>query len=348
MSLGIDIGKYSIKIVELEKSNDIITLKNYGYKNTVDDLSTFDLEKINKSQLIACIQDLCKEMKINPKKIKNVVTSLSNAAVDVRQITTLDLPDDELSVSLEMEAKKHIALDGTDPIIDYHHLGSHNTELDKINLILVSTTKNIITEHADMIKSSGFKPHIFDTDPVAISNIYQHSYELPEDGTDVILNFGNTSTNLIVWGKNSPFFSRNLEIGGDKITKEIMRIFNVDYKSAEEKKFSKGTQVFDEQEEQEELASAISIEKKTIFNELTEDIRKTLRYYMKNNNQSFFNTFYLSGGASLTPGIEEFIVSNLNVKVEMLNPLINISTKKDIDEKEKYAQAIGLALRGLE
>ena len=41
-------------------------------------------------------------------------------------------------------------------------------------------------------------------------------------------------------------------------------------------------------------------------------------------------------------------IYKLRFKVEMLNPLINISTKNDIDEKEKYAQAIGLALRGLE
>ena len=37
--------------------------------------------------------------------------------VDIREIATLDMPDKELSVSLELEAKKHIPLDGTDPII---------------------------------------------------------------------------------------------------------------------------------------------------------------------------------------------------------------------------------------
>ena len=52
-----------------------------------------------------------------------------------------------------------------------------------------------------MIKNSGFKPNIFDTDPIAISNNYQFNYELPEEGTDVILNIGNSTTNVVVWGK---------------------------------------------------------------------------------------------------------------------------------------------------
>ena len=32
---------------------------------------------------------------------------VSGSLVDIRQISTLDMPDEELSVSLELEAKKH-------------------------------------------------------------------------------------------------------------------------------------------------------------------------------------------------------------------------------------------------
>ena len=133
----------------------------------------------------------------------------SGKSIDIRQITTLDMPDEELIVSLELEAKKHTPLDGTDAIIDYHHLGVNNKEIDKINVLLASTTKNIIKEHATLIKNAGFKPNIFDSDPIAISNNYQFNNELPEEGADVILNIGNSTTNLIVWGKNCSFFRKS-------------------------------------------------------------------------------------------------------------------------------------------
>ena len=349
MSLGIDIGKYSIKIVELQEANNSFEIKNIGFKNTFEDIKKFDLEKINKSQLIATIQDLCKSMNLNPKRIKGLVSAIPSSLSDVRQISTLDLPDEELSTSLEMEAKKHIQLDGTDTIIDYHHLGSHPTELDKINVLLVATTKNVIAEHSDMIKGAGFKPDIFDNDVIALLNIYNHSYELPEEGSNVILNIGSTCTNLIVWGKSTPFFSRSIDFGGNSITEEIMKKFNINYEEAEKLKFEKGTNVFNENlQDSTSEVKGISIEEKTIFNDLTEDIRKTLRYYMKNNNQSFFNTFYLSGGSAEMLGVKEFIASNLNVNVELLQPLNKIKIKKfDKENITQYSVALGLALRGL-
>ena len=106
MSLGLDIGKYSIKIVELYSNNGNVEVKNLGIKPIFEDINTFDLEKLTKSQVEATIQDLLKELSINPKRVKNITSSLSGTLVDIREISTLDMPDEELAVSLELEAKK--------------------------------------------------------------------------------------------------------------------------------------------------------------------------------------------------------------------------------------------------
>ena len=358
MSIGLDIGKFSIKLIELEKSNDSISVKNIGKKNLFDDLNKFDHDKISKSQIKACIEDLCNQMKIKPKKIKNITSSLSGKLIDVRQISTLEMPDHELSVSLELEAKKHVPLDGTDAIIDYHLLGSNNEKLDQINLILSTTTKNIISEHAELLKNCKIKPGVFDADPIAISNIHQYSNELSEQGSDVLVNIGNSSTTIVVWGENSSFFTREIEIAGDRINKELIRKYNFDYSSAERKKIENGIRSLDEEKENKEaseetpeadtMPGGIMIEEKTIFNELVDEIRKTLRFYMKNNNNSFFNTFYITGGGALLPGLDEFITNNLNVKVELLDPFKKINNSNKVDNPFEFSVALGLALRGLE
>ena len=348
MSIGIDIGKYKIKVVELASSGDIVEIKKISSLPVFENINNFNLEKISKAQLSACLQDLCKNLEINPKKTKNIVTSISGALVDIREISTLDLPDNEQSVSLELEAKKHIPLDGTDAIIDYHHLGSNKVEIDKINVILTSTTKNIIQEHASLIQSAGFKPNIFDSDPIALSNLYQFNYDLPEEGANIILNIGNSSTTIIVWGKNSPFFTRNIEIGGDYFTKEIMRSKSIDYKSAEKLKFEQGTEVFSDTSDSDAEDMMISIEKKTAFNDLTDDIKKTLRFYVKNNGNSFFNSCFITGGSSELPGIESFISSTLGLKVEKFNPCNKINNNESTENINSYSTCIGLALRGLD
>ena len=347
MALGIDIGKYSIKMVQLSMNADKIKVEQIGILNTFNDLNKFNLDSLSKSQLSACIQDLANQMNIKQKKIKNVVTSLSGKSIDIRQITTLDMPDEELIVSLELEAKKHTPLDGTDAIIDYHHLGKNNSELDKIDVVLVTTTKSKITDHSKIVKSSGFKPGIFDADPIALSNLYEHCNNLPDDGADVILNIGHTSTTLIVWGKNSSYFTREINVAGHQINQRIMQELNIDYKTADQKKNDKGINVFDATNNSNDTENNISIEKRTVFNDLIEEIRKTLRFYMKSNNQSFFNTFYISGGCANIPGLKEFITSNLNVKIEELDIFKNIENSFDIKNPEQYSLAIGLAIRGL-
>ena len=231
MSLGIDIGKYSIKIVELLKDKDKVYVNNIGKINNFSDLNKFDPEKITKTQFSASIQDLCKKLNIKPRKIKKVTSSLPGDTIDIRQITTLEMPEDELVVSLELEAKKHVPLDGTDAIIDYHHLGGHNEKLDQINILLATTTKSKINDHADILKNLGIKPGIFDANPIALANIYQHNNKLPDEGADVVINIGNSSTTLIVWGGNSGFFTREISISGNNITNEIMQKFKLSYSS---------------------------------------------------------------------------------------------------------------------
>jgi len=350
MSIGIDIGKFSIKIVELISKGDQIEVKNIGSLPIFSDINKFNLEKITRPQLEASLQDLASTLGMNPKKTKNIVTSLPGSLVDIREISTLDMEDQELAISLELEAKKHIPLDGTDAIIDYHHLGSNKQEIDKINIILTSTTKNIINEHATLVKNAGFKPNIFDADPIAISNLYKFNFDLPEEGCDVILNIGNSSSNIIAWGKNSPFFTRTIESGGNFFTKEVIKTFNTDYQTAETMKIQKGINVFDD-DKKEELVDdniGISIEKKTAYNTFAEDIRKTLKYYMRNNSQTFLNNFYITGGSSSLSGLEDFIANNLNVKVHQLDPFKNISNSIEVENLNQFSIAIGLALRGLE
>ena len=348
MSLGIDIGKFSIKAVQLSKDGDEVKVDNIGIINTFDDINKFNLDSLSKSQVSACLQDLLAKMNIKPKKVKNIVSSLSGKSTDIRQITTLDMPDNELLVSLELEAKKHVPLDGTEAIIDYFHLGNSPNELDKINVILATTTKNKIKDHAEIVKNAGLKPGIFDCDPIGISNLYQFSNELPENGADVLLDIGHTSTTLVVWGKNSSYFSREIEIGGHQINKALMQEFNLDYQSADTKKNDLGVNSFDKKNASEDEDNGISIEQRTIFNDFIEEVRKTLRFYMKNNNQSFFNSFFLTGGCANLPGLSDFIASNLNVTIKDFNAFNNIKTDSSIENPNQFALALGLALRGFE
>ena len=349
MALGIDFGYESLKMVSLENDQDKYIIQNIGRMPIYDQLSRFDPEGIEKSQWVGAIQNLCKQFNINPKKAKQIVSSIGGTNLSVKQLTILEMSTEELDQSLEFEAKKHIPLDGTEAIIDYHILGQHPTELDKINVLLIATTKNIVSQHNEILIESGIKQCVFDADPIALVNSYLHNYEQPDEGVDVILNVGNQTSTLALWGKSLPFFSREINYAGFHFNKYIMEKHNIDYSEAETIKMDKGVDIANANDDSlDSESNELHIAEKSVFSNLTDEVRKSLRYYVKSNNQVYFNKFLLSGGSALLPGLKEFIAENLNVEVDIFNPFQNISSDIEIENPPQYAIAIGLALRGME
>ncbi len=350
MTLGIDFGFSHVKIVQLEESSNGYTLVNAGIRPVVEDISTFDPEKIGKSHWVAAIQDLTREMKINPRRTKNVISSMAANNVSVRQLSTLEMAHEELLSSLEFEAKKHIPMDGTDPILDFHVIGGDPRELDKIMIILAATSKKLAHYHNEIMKEAGFKTGVFDAEPVSMANAYIGTYGLTANGSDVILNVGNQGTTLVVWGKNQKFFTREIHVGGHHFTEATSRVKGITYEEAEKVKLAEGVNSASTQSTSggDDSPFTLKMAEKTIYTQLTEEIRKTLRYYLKNNANTFFNKFYICGGSASLPGLAEFMQEQLNVNVEIFDLNKGIEFKVTPENPAQFVVAAGCAIRGFQ
>ncbi len=346
MITAIDLGYSTVKILQLTGGSSGYTVLNSGSKSISNNLKTYDPEKISKSNWVAAIQDLTKEMGINPKKVKNLITSISGYGVSVKQVSTMEMSEDEMINSLEFEARKHIPLDGSEPVIDFHMLGQDKKELDKSNVLLVSTTKNIVMNHHDIIKEAGFKPGVFDTDTVALTNFYIHNNGFSNDGVDVIIQMGAMYTTLIIWGANQKFFTRELPIAGHHITKAVMKTHGMNYEEAENLKFEKGVDALTQSTAEEGENAGIQTEQQTILNNLCDELRKTLRYYMKSNPQAKFNSFHFCGGSTKMIGLKDFISSTLRIDLNPINPFEKITQNQSVENPEIFAIVAGMALRG--
>ncbi len=350
MTLGIDFGYSHLKMVQLEKTTGGYALQNIGSHPIVEDISTFNPDNIGKSNWTAAIQDLCRTMKINPKRVKSLVSVLPGNNVSARQISTLELSREELFSSLEFEAKKHIPMDGSEPILDYHYMGGDPKELDKMTILLVATSKKLVNYHNEIIRGAGFKNGIFDAEPVSIANAYVGTYGLSPEGADVILNIGNQSTTLVVWGKNQRFFTREIRIAGYHFTQAVMKAYKISFSEAEQLKIDKGIESVTPKDVKAGGDSPFSLQvaEKTVFSLLAEEIRKTLRYYMKSNPQAFFNHFYISGGSAPIHGLVGYLAEQLNVKVDIFDTFKKIEGTNSIDNPAQFTIAVGCAMRGLE
>ena len=351
MSISIDIGTAEVKLIELgQVNNDPVVNKIYS-KSTWDDLNTFDPEKLQKANWVGSIKSICDDIKIIPKKVKPLIASISGKNISIKEVTTLDMKEEELFQTLEFEAKKHIPLDGTEAVMDYHILGKNANEIDKINILLVATTKNIIKQFDSIVSESGFKNPVFDAEPIALANSLSHNYGISEDGIDIILNIGNSTSTLVIWGKNQTFFTRELDTAGFAFIKDLMKKHGMTYSDARNTLLENGIGSFGGSNSNNQIAEnsfSLEMAEKTIINNLIDDLRKSLRYYAKSNNgNSNFKRLFISGGFAELEGLRELIKDELRIETEILNPFNNIACDMKIETPSKYSIAIGLALRGL-
>tara|TARA_B110000438_G_scaffold245209_1_gene246079 strand:- start:2735 stop:3787 length:1053 start_codon:yes stop_codon:yes gene_type:complete len=346
MNLGLDIGRQFVKAVQLEKNRGGTKIINTGIRLIPDQNKTYDPELITKPMWVMAIRELMREMNINPKRVKNLVTSLNGTNVSVKQITTMDMPEDELFSSMTFEARKHIPMDGSDAVIDFQVFGPNNKEVDKVDIGLVACTKKVSNAHLELLKEIGFTPGIIDADPIAISNAYGNSTEFPEEGAIVLLDIGSISSSLIVWGRKDQFFTRDIPIGGYHFISSLSEKLDMDYVSAEDKIMKDGVNSF--QGSIDNDLNNISVAEKNVFDNLIEDLRRSLRYYAKTTNQSFFTKIMISGGGSTTIGLKELIEEKLSLSTELFNPFQSLAGFESIDisNPEQYAVSTGLAVRG--
>ena len=346
MFLGLDIGRQYVKAVMLEKIKDGHKILGTGIRSVPDPNKAYDPETANKTLWSMAIKELLREMKLKPNRVRNLVTAIGGSNISIKQISTLDMPDDELYSAMTFEARKHIAMDGSEAIIDYQILGSNPKEVDKIDIALVACTKKVLNGHMDLLKEVGLRPGWVDADPIALSNAFFSSRELPDEGAVVLLDVGTESSALVVRGKNDPFFTRDIPIGSYHFVRAVSDSRSLDYMAAQDELYKTGVRSVKKPVEDEK--AGIAVDERTVFDNFVEDVRRTLRYYAKTTNQSFFLKIFLSGGASTTPGLARYFQEKLNIETTLFNPFekINGADKLTILNPQQYAIATGLAIRG--
>ena len=346
MFLGLDIGRQYVKMIAMNKTKDGYKLLDAGHRLVPDPNQAFDPDKIETHHWVMAVKELLRQQGLNPKKIKTLATGISGASASVKQITTMEMPNEELESAMTFEARKHIPMDGTDAVIDYQILGSNEKEVDKIDVGLVACTKGVLNAHVDLLKECGLKPGVIDVDPIAVTNSFTYLKDMPEDGLVVFLDIGALSSSLVVWGSGQQYFTRDLPIGGHHFVKEVVDKKEIKYTEAQDLLYKEGVSLVLKSESEDDQ-SALSVTQRSVFDNLVEDIRRSLRFYAKQTGQSFFLKILLTGGAAETPGLADLISSKLSIDCDVLNPFDGVegADSLSVDNPSQYVLAMGLCIR---
>ena len=343
-TVGIDIGTHSVKVVHLKKLHDGFKLLNYEIRPTMPQGVEYVPSDLRPERYAPVLIEILKTLHISPKSVKHLVSSVGGDNTSIKQIKTIFLPDDELESALFFEAKKHIPISGNDMVLDYQVL-SVEEKTNNMNILLAATTKDLLNEHTNTLVTAGLTPNLVDIDSLAITNSFALN-AFVEDGVYVLLNIGAHRTNMVIWGPESKLFARDIPYGGYHFTRDIMRRRNMEWDAAESHKFQWGLED-DPGAAAVQTISMLDISEKNTEDLIVEEVRRALRFYVKEAGNSDYRKVCLMGGSAKLKGLVEYIQDKVNIPTEIFMPFINVEMPEKFQDKKdpQLALAIGLAMR---
>ena len=345
--LGIDIGKTSVKVVELKKEKGRPVLVNYGYSEEVNDFSNKNLQlDVDKSAKL--IRDVCGRSGI---KSINAVAAMPSFSVfsSVLNISGVDKKD--LANAVMVEAKKVVPLDLDEMILDWKTIeetsagGSQDNKegpgekKDNTKVLLTGAPKSLVKKYIAIFKEA--KMNLFSLETEMFSLI--RSLIGSDPSIIAIVDLGAVNTDIAIVENGLPMFSRSLDTGGIMITRAVSDSLKVDFKRAEQFKLDLSSSAGKGQEEN--LPKMVAETISPIVNE----IKYSLNLFQQENNKKIEKVLLAGGGANL-PNITNYLSNILDTKVIIGDPWSRVSYPLDLkpalDEVgPRTAIAVGLALR---
>ncbi len=346
LRVGLDLGTHSIKIAVVEKIGPRFRLAKWKCSEMYTGGNRYDPEGPKKSIAVPQLMNMMNELGLVPKRIKRLASCIGGQQVAVKEISSLMQTEAEMYSSLLLEARKHIPLDGSETVVDYQIMGDDITDSDKVRILLVATTRKNYETHQDFLREIELKPGIIDVDSLASLNSYIIHSQMPDEGVAIFLNIGAKRTVLSVYGRRDMFFSRDLPIGGQTFTEELMNGYGLDYQEAEKVKFEQGMEP--DLEKKSNGGASLSLAERSAFEKLGDEINRSLRFYVKESGQSVFTHFVLMGGSAMLKDMDTYLSNKFNLPIELYNPFNQLDSRVPIEMDNPYQMvtAIGLAIRG--
>lgn len=351
--LGVDIGTFFVKIVELKEGWRGPILKNYGelgilypeerafrvFERETLLLSDYDLAK--------AIKMICSEAKIKTKEANFSIPDFSTF------FTTLDLPQmnkEEIPEAIKYEIRPHIPLPLSEITLDWAIIQGQ-TNKTPLKILAVAIPNDVIEQYKEIAKMSRLDLRIVEPEVFALARALKFMIKTKNSQkVAALIDLGARSTTCSILDNEVLKTSNSFNIGSSLLIETVAKSLNIDYNKAEELYISQGLVPASDQT----LNNSLDISKIIIplLQEIVYETEKSFRIFSQAEAKEV-DKIVLSGGMALTPGLKDYFADAFKKEVQIGNPFLNISYNsvlKDILEKKgpSFAIAVGLAMKGLE
>jgi type IV pilus assembly protein PilM len=345
--VGLDIGSYAVKAVELKPkkkgSQFVFEVAKIGYELLPRD-AIVEGTIIDSSAVAETIQRIFDGNKIANK---DVVISISGNSVIIKKITLPYMERQELAESIIWEAKHNIPYPYEETNVDYAVLKPTRTTGDKnLDILLVAAKKDKIANYSNAVNQARKNLTAIDVDVFALQNALELNYpEALADKTLALINIGANITNVIIIERGTPQLFRDLSLGGFYFAENMRKELNTSFEEAE--KLLKGLPGKSVPEDQFQAVLAMNVR------DLLDEVEKTFSFYeASEKGERKVEQVYVSGGLASAPGLTNAFEQKFRIKAEIFDPfrVIQHDTKKldpiyFSEMAPVFGVAVGLSIR---
>ena len=346
--LTIDIGSHSVKFAEFVYPSDGgLVLEKFTFSDFAVDTNGSDIENV--------IAEIRSTLAINDFKSRNVRVSVSAFSAYVKFTNALNYESQsDLESTIVFEAQNSAPFPPNEIVWDYQIVRDENSEeMDggEADVMFVTVKEQFISDIVETLEDCGFVVDSVEISPTASFNACRIN-GVGVEQSEMLIDIGGKSTNLVFIDKDKIFIRPLLNISGDIITKQIAREFNISFADAEDMKRRHGFVALGGayEEPDSQVAATVSKIVRNVMTRLHGEINRSINVFRSQFRASKPEKIYLSGGSSVMAFTPRFFSEKLRVPVEYFNPFQMIALSPEIDKNRlaevahMFSEIIGLGL----
>jgi len=308
--VSIDIGSSLIKLVQLSQSGGKIRLDKVGIVDNPASNFRPHSRKISKGAIAQAIKHLLRKSHI---KAKDAVSSLNGPSIITQYFKFPPLSGKELENAVKLEVERVMGSKLNSMETDFQILPQNQKGARGQEILFAAVPKEMVRQRMETLQQAGLNPIAIDTDGLVLANCFLRLKNLAPQEDVMVLNLGTRLINLVILGKESLYFIRDISLG---------------------------------------LESPLDLKDKGVLGRIIEEIGRSIHYHENRGKKNRVAKIFLSGGNAPSLETSDSFLKDLGLPVEKWNPLedIEFDSRKlgsGFTESKGYllAIAMGLALR---
>ncbi len=347
--LGIDIGTFSLKLVELAEAGENFSLSNYGQYDIEpnQNLGMVDSERkimasFSAQEIAEIIQAIMSEAKMKTRQCAFSIPDFSTF------FTTFSLPamtKKELSDAVIFEARQHIPLPIDSVTVDWQLIGGEFGKSDKMEIAMTAIPNEVIAKYRDIAAKAGLQLALIEAEAFGLAQALISKEELRPV---CLIDIGIQSTVCSLMENQVLRYSHSFDRGADYLFKALIRQLPISREIIQSIEKSCGLQAFSF------IEPDIKNNMRNIFRDsflpILKEIEMALAEYRRSSGIEIAKII-LSGGAAALPEVMDQFKNYFQKETEIADPFAKINYPKEMQEEIKkigpaYAVAVGMARRG--